>query len=66
MNIAVLVPFFLKKISDFEDFIVETISHFVVQHPNDKFFILTNQSLSKLTFPVISNYYYKAPRKIRA
>jgi hypothetical protein len=46
MNIALWAPFFKKDVSDFEDFIVETISHFVRQHPTDKFFILMNTELS--------------------
>jgi len=46
MNIAVLVPFFNNKVSGFEEFIVETISHFVDQHPGERFFILTEPGVS--------------------
>ena len=42
MNIALWAPFFKKEISDFEEFIVETMPHFILQQPNGKFFILTD------------------------
>lgn len=42
MNVALWAPFFTKEISDFDDFIVETILHFILQQPNGKFFILTD------------------------
>ena len=46
MNIALWAPFFRKDDSDFKDFIVETIPHIILQHPNDKFFILMDAELS--------------------
>jgi glycosyltransferase involved in cell wall biosynthesis len=46
MNIALWAPFFQKGISDFEDFIVETIPHLILQHPDDKFFLLLDEAAS--------------------
>ena len=46
MNIAFWAPFFKNEISNFEDFIVETIRHFLLQQPNVKFFILTDKEPS--------------------
>ena len=42
MNIALWAPFLKKEISDFENFIVETIRHLIIQHQNDRFFIMTD------------------------
>ena len=53
MNIALWSPFFEKENSAVEDFIVETIPHFILQHPGDKFFILTDSEPSiRPAFPV--------------
>ena len=41
MNIALWAPFLKKEISDFQDFIVETIPH-LLQQPNNRFFILSD------------------------
>ena len=46
MNIAVWAPFLSKEVSDFENFIVETIPHFIAQHQDNKFFILTDAAPS--------------------
>ena len=46
MNIALWTSFFKKGPSGFEDFIVETIPHFILQHPGDRFFILTDSEPS--------------------
>jgi len=46
MNIAVWAPFLSKQVSDFENFIVETIPYFMGQHQNNKFFILTDTARS--------------------
>ena len=52
MNIALWTSFSKKGISDFEDFIVETIPRFILQHPDDRFFILTDAMPSiQLAFP---------------
>jgi glycosyltransferase involved in cell wall biosynthesis len=52
MNIALWAPFFKKDVSDVEDFIVETIPDFILQHPNDKFFILMDAELTgQFAFP---------------
>ena len=46
MNIALWIPFFKRDISNFEDFIVETIPHFILQKPSDNFFILMDKKLA--------------------
>ena len=42
MNIVFWAPFFKNEISDFEDFIVETIPHFTVGQTTHSFFIITD------------------------
>lgn len=42
MNIALWAPFLRKENSDFENFIVETIRHFIFQQPNNRVFVITD------------------------